>query len=208
MHTVLPSLTIVPGNEDYYYEFTVPEEAFRPEDGPRLKVLDISGGFANEEGPGLFIQVFDDDGKLLSEGERFRVIAAQGEKLRLHVFGKEVDGVIGAGAYTLIVNTLPQVAEIEYAQLVAGRRRPARRTDDQHCPGVSRRPIGRGLGRKPEQLQGDLVGRRPRCGRRRRRGDSRRSRFTGGVASGSMTPAAITTTLPAAARSPPRSGRR
>ena len=119
VHLVEPKLTIVPGHADAYYKFTVPTEAFQ---GAGKQVLDFSGSFTNQDGAGLMMEVLDADGNIRGSGERFRVVTQQGEHLFVHVFGKRDDnGVAGAGAYTLAINTLPQVAAVESHQLLPGR---------------------------------------------------------------------------------------
>ena len=118
VHAVEPTLTIVPGRTDAYFKLTVPEEAFQQAGN---QVLDFSGGFANEQGAGLTMEVLDRSGAVRARGERFRIVAEQGEELFVRVFGaKDGEGVAGTGAYTLIINTLPQVAAIEAHSLLPG----------------------------------------------------------------------------------------
>ena len=67
------------------------------------------------------MEVLDSDGNVLASGERFRVRAQQGEELLLHIFGVEgTDGTSGFGAYTLIIDVLPQVVSIESQALLPG----------------------------------------------------------------------------------------
>jgi hypothetical protein len=67
------------------------------------------------------MEVRDAAGNLLGSGERFRVRAPQGALLTLHVFGATAsDGTRGAGAYTLDIDVLPQVASIEAQTLLPG----------------------------------------------------------------------------------------
>jgi hypothetical protein len=115
VHLVQPTLTIVPGQSDAYYKLTVPSEAFT---GADSQVLDFSGGFANEFGPGLMMEVRDSAGNLLGSGERFRIVADQGEPLLVHIFGEADNSGAGAGAYTLAINALPQVADVEAHSLL------------------------------------------------------------------------------------------
>ncbi|MGE3242498.1 MAG: FG-GAP repeat domain-containing protein, partial [Pirellulales bacterium] len=114
VHTIQPTLTIVPGYTEDYYKLTVPTEAFA---GARDQVLDFSAGFAYEEGAGLMMQILDAAGNVLAAGDRVRVVAAQGEELFVRIFAAATEA---AGAYTLIVNTLPQVAAIEAQSLLPG----------------------------------------------------------------------------------------
>ena len=114
MHLVQPTLTIVPGRTDAYYKLTVPDEAFQR---AGAQVLDFSGGFANEVGAGLMMEVLDAAGNVRASGERLRVVAAQGDVLFVHIFAA---GAASAGAYTLVINTLPQVAAVEAHSLLPG----------------------------------------------------------------------------------------
>ena len=58
---------------------------------------------------------------MLASGERFRVRAAQGKLLTLHVFGVAAsEGTHGAGAYTLDINVLPKVVAVESQPLLPG----------------------------------------------------------------------------------------
>ena len=67
------------------------------------------------------MEVVDATGKSRATGERFRVVAQQGETLYVHIFGKKDSaGVAGVGAYTLAINTLPQVAAVEAQNLLPG----------------------------------------------------------------------------------------
>jgi hypothetical protein len=118
VHVVEPALTIVPGHEDAYYTLTVPTEAVP---GAGDEVLDFSGLFQATEGAGISMEVRDTAGNLLGAGERFRVAAPQGATLTLHVFGvAAADGSRGAGAYTLDVDTLPQVVSVQAQPLLPG----------------------------------------------------------------------------------------
>jgi hypothetical protein len=118
VHLVQPTLTIVPSHTDAYYSLTVPREVFP---GAGDQVLDFSAGFANEDGTGLMMEVRDAAGNLRGSGARFRLIAQQGEELLVRVFGLPgSNGSTGTGAYTLVINTLPQVAAIEAHSLLPG----------------------------------------------------------------------------------------
>src|SRR5262249_41897482 len=118
VHLVEPTLTIVPGHTDAYYRLTVPTEAAR---GAGDEVLDFSGLFRATEGAGISMQVRDAAGNLLGSGERFRVQAQQGQLLTLHVFGVQgPGGQPGAGAYTLVIDVLPQVVSVESQSLLPG----------------------------------------------------------------------------------------
>jgi hypothetical protein len=89
--------------------------------GSGPQILDFSGGFAFEEGAGLLLEVTDSLGNLLGAGERFRVVAAQGAELFVRVFGAADPGSDpGAGAYTLVINVLPQVVGVEAQALLPG----------------------------------------------------------------------------------------
>ncbi len=118
VHLVQPTLTITPSNQDAWYRLQVPTEVVS---GAKDEVLDFSGGFASQEGAGLGMEVVDSTGNVRGSGERFRVVAHQGETLYVHIFGKkDLSGVAGAGAYTLDIDTLPQVAAVEAQNLLPG----------------------------------------------------------------------------------------
>ena len=71
--------------------------------------------------PGLDMQVVDAAGRLLGQGARLRVVAPQDETLFVHVFGRsDSSGVRGAGAYSLVIDTLPQLVDIEAQSLLPG----------------------------------------------------------------------------------------
>jgi hypothetical protein len=118
VHVLEPAQTIVPGHTDAYYTLTVPIEAAS---GAGDEVVDFSGLFQALEGAGISMEVRDADGNLLGSGERFRVLAHQGEVLTLHVFGLAGSGGSrGAGAYTLDIDALPQVAAVAAEALLPG----------------------------------------------------------------------------------------
>jgi FG-GAP-like repeat len=117
VHVEEQALTIVPGHEDAYYTLTVPTEAVTTAD----EVLDFSGFFQAEGGAGLNMQVIDSSGKILASGERFLITAHQGEQLTVHVFGDSAaDGTRGYGAYTLDIDTLPQIVDVQAQALLPG----------------------------------------------------------------------------------------
>jgi hypothetical protein len=93
---------ILPG-QDAYYTLTVPTEA-APGAGP--EVIDFSALFQYGQGGGLHMTVTDANGNVLGSGNRFRVTAAQGSVLTVHVSGLTASA---AGAYTLDIDVLPQV---------------------------------------------------------------------------------------------------
>ena len=67
------------------------------------------------------MQLLDASGKILASGERFQVAVVQGEKLTLHIYGKTAaDGTRGYGAYTLDIDTLPQVVSAVAESLLLG----------------------------------------------------------------------------------------
>ena len=118
VHVVEPTLTITPKNRESWFSLTVPIESF---DTARKQVLDFSGGFANQAAGGLVTEVTDRDGNSLGKGERFRVLAHQGDLLYVHIFGKPADpGITGSGAYTLVIDTLPQLVDVEPLTLLPG----------------------------------------------------------------------------------------
>jgi len=118
VHTVEPTLTIVPGHEDAYYTVTVPTEA-APGSGP--EVIDFAGDFEAVAGAGLSMRVLSSQGAQLGSGQEFDVVAAQGQTLTVHVFGMAGSGgTLGAGAYTLDIDVLPQVVSVEGDALLTG----------------------------------------------------------------------------------------
>ena len=118
VHVLEPTLTIVPGHEDAFFKLTISTEALA---GAGDELIDCSVLFEATEGAGLSMEVLDVVGNVLGTGERFRLRAPQGAKLTLHVFAVEAaDGSRGAGAYTLDINVLPQVASVESQPLLPG----------------------------------------------------------------------------------------
>jgi hypothetical protein len=118
VHFIEQTRTIVPGHDDAYFKLFVPTEAAV---GAGDEVLDFSGLFEATSGAGLQMEVLDADGNMLASGERFRIRAAQGQELLLHVFGVEAtDGTRGCGAYTLVIDVLPQLVSVEAQALLPG----------------------------------------------------------------------------------------
>ncbi|MCO6455678.1 MAG: VCBS repeat-containing protein [Pirellulaceae bacterium] len=112
VHLVDQTQTIVPDRQEAYYKFTVPTEEITVAD----EVVDVSLRFEHLEGGGIGAELRDELGNLLGTGDRFRVLARQGEELTLRVFG--VNG--GSGAFTPIINVLPQVVSIEAQAFLPG----------------------------------------------------------------------------------------
>ncbi|MCO6455646.1 MAG: VCBS repeat-containing protein [Pirellulaceae bacterium] len=112
VHLVDQTQTIVPDRQDAFYKFTVPTEEITAAD----EVIDVSLLFQYTEGDGIGAELLDAQGNILGSGQRFRVLAAQGEELTLHVFG--IHG--GSGAFTPVINVLPQVVSIEAQALLPG----------------------------------------------------------------------------------------
>ena len=72
-------------------------------------------------GAGLVMEVFNSQGALLGSGEQIRITAAQGEVLTVRVAGAVGPGnALGAGAYTLDVDVLPQVVSVQADPLLPG----------------------------------------------------------------------------------------
>lgn len=117
VHIVQPTLTIVPGREDSWFRMQVAGESVMAGGD---QVLDFSAGFAHVIGNGLQMEVIDSLGRQRGIGERFRVVARQGETLFVHVFAQHAVGQPGTGAYTLVINTLPQLVTAEATALLPG----------------------------------------------------------------------------------------
>jgi hypothetical protein len=118
VHLVQPTLTITPSHRDAWYRLRVPTEAFASAGD---QVVDFSAGFANEDGAGLAMEIVDAFGIIRGAGERIRVVARQNDELFVHIFGTlDSQGAIGSGAYTLVIDTLPQVADVEAQSFLPG----------------------------------------------------------------------------------------
>jgi hypothetical protein len=117
VHTVQPTLTITPDDNDAWFKLRVPTEPFN---GGVDEVLDFSGGFTNESTGGLMMEVVDDAGNIVNSGDRFRVVAHQGEELYVHIFGASDSVTTGTGAYTLSIDTLPQLIGVNVQNLLPG----------------------------------------------------------------------------------------
>jgi hypothetical protein len=113
-HVVEPTLSIVPGNEDAYFDLTAPVEA---NSAAGDEVLDFSGLFQHQIGQGLTMELLNSSGQVVASGERFRVDVAQGEALTLHVEG---GSSTAAGAYTLDIDALPQVVSVAAESALPG----------------------------------------------------------------------------------------
>ncbi len=114
VHYVGPTQAVVPGHEDAWFRLTVPVESAH---SAGSEILDFSAAFAAAAAGGLNMEVLDAAGHVLGTGTRFRVLAAQGQPLFLHVFGA---GGTGTGTYTLDVDVLPQVASVQAQSLLPG----------------------------------------------------------------------------------------
>ncbi len=117
VHLVEPTLTITPGNEEKFFKLTVPTEAVP---GSRDVVMDISSGIDHLSASGIQMEVLDSEGHVLADGSRVRIRASQGSALYVHLFGIKTNGILGTGAYTLVINALPQVVSVEAPALLPG----------------------------------------------------------------------------------------
>jgi hypothetical protein len=118
VHAVEPTFSIVPDHTDAYFKLTVPAEA---DTSAGDQVMDFSSGFADQVGAGLSMEILDSHGNKLAAGDRVRFTAHQGETLVVHIFGNTGSGnVKGLGAYTLVIDALPQVASAEAQSLLPG----------------------------------------------------------------------------------------
>jgi hypothetical protein len=118
VHLVTQPRAIVPGFAEAYYTLTVPVESV-PNAGDQ--VIDFSALFQYTEGGGLNLELLNAQGDVLGSGSRFRITAAQGDVLTVHVFGvASQSGVAGYGVYTLNMNVLPQMTGVEPAWLLPG----------------------------------------------------------------------------------------
>jgi hypothetical protein len=118
VHTVESTLSIVPGDQNAYYTLTVPTEAVS---GAGDEVIDFSGDFSSTFGSGLTMQVLNSQGQVLASGQQSQIVAAQGQVLTLHVSGVVAsNGSVGAGAYTLDIDVLPQVVSVQAEPALPG----------------------------------------------------------------------------------------
>jgi hypothetical protein len=126
-HVVTQTQAIVTGHEDAFYTYTVPKEVVS---GAGDQVIDFSALFQYVGGAGLKLDVFDaTSGKDLGSGSfvpgqtgsgvRFRVTAAQGDMLQVHVSGLPGTAA-GFGAYTLDIDVLPQVVSVQAESALPG----------------------------------------------------------------------------------------
>src|SRR5437870_2765401 len=70
---------------------------------------------------GRLMKMYDAAGHRVTSGERFRLRAAQGDLLIIHVFGVQAaDGSRGSGAYTLDIDVLPQLVSVQAQPLLPG----------------------------------------------------------------------------------------
>jgi hypothetical protein len=107
----------LPDRKSAYYKFEIPAELISTTD----QVIDVSVRFEFEEGPGLAAELLSPTGNIIASGERMRLRAAQSEILVLHVFGLVgPGGEVGSGAFTPIINVLPQIVSIESQALLPG----------------------------------------------------------------------------------------
>lgn len=123
MHLALLPQAIVAGQRDAYFTYAVPMEAVQ---GSGDQVIDVSALFENVTGPGLVLEVTDGLGKVhlvgtpSSFGNRFRLVAPQGDLLTIHVYGATDGANFGAGVFTLDLNVLPQVVSVQAPTVVPG----------------------------------------------------------------------------------------
>ncbi len=118
LHVIQPVQTIVRGHEDAFFALKVPADAAV---GSGDQVIDFAALFQHVQGAGLSMEVLDANGNLLGTGSHFRVRAAQGATLSVRVFGvADAQGVRGAGAFSLIVDVLPQVVAVEAQAVLPG----------------------------------------------------------------------------------------
>ena len=86
-------------------------------------MVDFSALFQDVGGAGLGMEVLDAAGDVLGSGDRFRVVAAQGSVLTIHVFGEPGRGGRGRrarGVYTLDIDVLPQVVSVQALSPIPG----------------------------------------------------------------------------------------
>lgn len=118
MHAVQPMMTITPNNPEAWYRLVVANEAVA---FAGSQVLDFSAGFNYQQGSGLAMEVLDESGHVIGAGERLRLIARQSETLYVRIYAQSNEGEeLGIGAYSLVVNTLPQVIAVEAESFLPG----------------------------------------------------------------------------------------
>ena len=111
------------GQEDAYFKYTVPNEALS---GSGPEVIDFSALFQDVTGAGLEMDVTDAGGAVNVAGQastlgnRFRVVAPQGDVLMIHIHGDGLGAAASAGVYTLDIDVLPQVVSVQAPTVVAG----------------------------------------------------------------------------------------
>jgi hypothetical protein len=126
-HVVTLPAAIVAGYEDAYFTYHVPTENAA---GSGAEVVDFSALFQDVQGAGLEMEVRDAAGNVLGFGDRFRVVAARGSVLTVHIFGA-ADGANpnppppglpaqGVGVYTLDIDVLPQVVSVKALSPIPG----------------------------------------------------------------------------------------
>jgi hypothetical protein len=123
-HLVTQPRAIVSGFEDAYFRYHVPTEDVP---GSGAEVVDFSALFQNLGGNGLGMEVLDAAGNVLGSGDRFRIVAAQGSVLTIHVFGEPAAATTlsgglaqGSGVYTLDIDVLPQVVSVRALSPIPG----------------------------------------------------------------------------------------
>jgi hypothetical protein len=114
-HLVTLPQAIVNGYEDAYFTYKVPTEDVP---GSGVEVVDFSTLFQDVGGAGLGIEVLDAAGDVVGAGDRFRLVAAQGELLTIHIFGEPAQAQAGGlaqgtGVYTLDIDVLPRVVSVQ-----------------------------------------------------------------------------------------------
>ena len=112
VHQFDQTQTIVPDRQEAFYKFTVPVESQTDQD----QVVDVSLNFEHFEDTTLNAELRDANDNLVGSGERFRILARQGAEFTLRVFGEDN----AKGAFTPIINVLPQVISVESQTLLPG----------------------------------------------------------------------------------------
>ncbi len=118
VHWVSPTQVIAPDRTDAWFTMTVPTEAV-PGAGPEVIDFSARSQYADPAGGTLDFEVLDPHGTVLGSGQRFVVVAPQGEVLTLHVSGETAGGFVSA-AYTLDIDVLPQVVSVAAPALLPG----------------------------------------------------------------------------------------